>query len=499
MSAPASAPVEVVRLPNGATSARVGDVWLEDPRDPVAQARAFISPAEAKTLDTVVLFGGGTGHRVARLREVGVRHVVVYEPFPELRELARGPLLPRFEGTFLAGDEDELIDAVAAAMTKPEQIQLLSSRGYATLFPDFQARCNAAAREGLAFGEVQFNTLMYRTPLSAQQLAENVRRLAGTIKIAGLARPLEGKPAFIVSAGPSLDRNVHLVADAAKRGAVFAVNTAAKAVEHAGAPVDVLCALESLPHGHQLAVKAKSLLLDLSTHATSFDAEVEPKLVGFGAAGGEHVARHLPMPRFESAGNVANLALRACLLWGADPIVVLGQDCAFPDGRLYASHGGRDMWRARVEGEVVHFEVEEAIWKLFSDHDIPPPRQSPALELPAWGGAGTVTSSPVFANVAKYLHIISRGEAQGRTLIDATEGGARIEGWTERRLEDVLAELPERAHGLHEAFEVAPRFSQEEVDRARRSLKGELLAVEKAAAQCVQKTGSARDRAAKRL
>ncbi|MEO0326548.1 MAG: 6-hydroxymethylpterin diphosphokinase MptE-like protein, partial [Myxococcota bacterium] len=303
-----------------------------------------------------------------------------------------------------------------------------------------------------------------------------------------------------VSAGPSLDGNVHLVAEAAKRGAVFAVNTAAKAVEHAGGTVDVLCALESLPHAHQLAVSAKALLLDLSTHEASFEAKVEPKLVGFGAAGGEHVARHLPMPRFESAGNVANLALRACLLWGADPIVLLGQDCAFPGGRLYASHCGRDMWRARVEGDAVHFEVDEDVWRLFSEHDIPAPRRSPALSLPAWGNAeGRVDSAPAFANVAKYLHLVKEREARERRLINATEGGAHIEGWEETPLTTVLEELPERDHGLHEAIGGAPRFTEAEVAKARRGLKSELQAVEQAASRCLQRSGAARDRASQRL
>ena len=487
-------------MPSGATSARVGEVWLEDPRDPVGQARAFMTPEEARELDAVVLFGGGTGHRVARLRELGIRHVVVMEPFAALRDLARGPLLPRFEGTFLAGDDGELSDAVAAAMTTPDRIRLVASRGYATLFPDFEARCQAATREGLAFGEVQFNTLRYRTPLSAKQLAENVRRLTGTVKLASLGRPLEGKPAFIVSAGPSLDRNVHLLPKAATRGAVFAVNTAAKAVEHAGGTVDVLCALESLPHAHQLAVSARALLLDLSTHAASFDVAVEPKLVGFGAAGGEHVARHLPMPRFESAGNVANLALRACLLWGADPIVLIGQDCAFPGGRLYASHCGRDMWRARVEGDAVHFEVDEDVWRLFSEHDIPAPRRSPALALPAWGDPqGRVDSAPAFANVAKYLRLVKEREASDRRLVNATEGGARIDGWEETRLEALLDELPEQDHGLHDALGRAPRFTGAEVEKARRGLKGELQAVEQAAARCLQRSGPARERASQRL
>ncbi|MEM1414944.1 MAG: 6-hydroxymethylpterin diphosphokinase MptE-like protein [Myxococcota bacterium] len=491
--------VEVITLPSGALTARVGSVWLEDPRDPAAGAEAFLRPEQAEGVELVVLVGGGTGHRVEHLRRLGVPKVVVVEPLAELRALAHGPLAPVFRGCWIVHRMDELAACVRKTLARPNATRLVSSRGYAELFPGLLAECAEPVRQGLAAAEELFDTGRHRALLGTEQLAGNVRRLPGKVSAGALAasRPLAGRPAFLVSAGPSLDRNVGLLAEAAKRGPIFAVNTAARAVEHAGGAVDVLVALEPLPLGDQLSASARAVLCDVSTHPTTLDAPVDPKLVSFGSRRGEHLEKHLGLPHFETAGSVATYAVQAALNLGADPIVLLGQDCAFPDGRMYASHCQRDMWRARVVGDEVHLDVDEELWRLFTDHDIPELRTDPLVELPAWGGEGKVASIGMFANIGRVLMQAARA-ATGTRLINATEGGASLEGWEERRLADVLAELPERPHGLHEAIAATSRLGAADAERLRDTLRRELRAVERAAEQTLMKKGRARDVAGRR-
>ncbi|MEM1416161.1 MAG: 6-hydroxymethylpterin diphosphokinase MptE-like protein [Myxococcota bacterium] len=493
----------LVELPNGQRSARVGDLWLDDPVDPKGNAGRFVGPEDLRGADTVLLVGGGAGHRVERLRALGVRRIVTLEPFPELRALMEpgGPLFPSYEGTLVAGTLAELQWQVAATFATRESLRVFGSRPYAALFPDLLERCRPFVGRGLAMGEDAYEALQYRARLGAKHTAENVRRLAGTVRVDQLGAPLRGMPAFIVSAGPSLDRNLHLIEEAAKRGPVFAVNTAAKAIEHAQGTVDVLVTIESLPVGDQLSRTARSLLLDISAHASSFEAPIEPKVVTFGLERAQYVADHLGVGEFQTAGNVGTFALQAALNFGADPVVLLGQDCAFPDGRMYASHCQRDMWRARIEGRKVVLECDEALWRLFSEYELPAAQVTERIDLPAWGGAGSVVSNPMFTRIATHLQTVaaSRPEYAGRRFINATEGGASLEGWEEKPLEALLAELPERTHGLHEALAEAPRYGAPEVERARRAMQGELRAVERIAGKCLDKRGAAREQAAMKL
>ncbi|MEO0325785.1 MAG: 6-hydroxymethylpterin diphosphokinase MptE-like protein [Myxococcota bacterium] len=487
----------------GHWTAECGGVWLDDPDDPRGHAERFARPEDLRGVDAVVLVGGGLGYRVERLRALGVPRIVVLEPFPELRALMTpgGALAPRYEATLVAADLAELQRCVAETHATPDQLRVFSSSAYARLFPGLLDRCRHFIQSGLAMGELAYESLQYRARLGALHTAENVQRLTGTARVDRLGMPLAGTPAFIVSAGPSLDRNVHLIDEAAKRGPVFAVNTAAKAIEYLGGPVDVLVTIESLPVGDQLAQSARALLLDISAHASSFDAPIEPKVVTFGLERAQYVADHLGVGEFPTAGNVGTFAVQAALNLGANPVVLLGQDCAFPDGRMYASHCDRDMWRARVEGGDVVLECDEELWTLFSEYELPAAQVTELVKLPRWGGEGLVASNPMFARIAAYLASLSlaRPEYFDRRLVNATEGGARIDGWEEARLEDLLAELPVREHGLHAALAHTPRYTGAEIDRVRKTIQSELRAVERMAGKCLDKRGPARDEAAAKL
>ena len=492
--------LEIGTTASGAIVARVGDVWLEDPRDPVRAAEAFMTPEQAEGVELVVLVGGGTGHRVTRLRALGIRHIVVHEPLEALRAQIRGPLAPIFQGCLLTGSPEELAAAVRKTVARPERTRLVTSGGYAQLFPGLLAECADPVNQGLAAAREAFETGRHRATLGTEQLAANVRRLPGKVKVGALAatRPLAGKPAFLIAAGPSLDRNLALVAEAQRRGPVFAVNTAARAVEHVGGAIDVLVALEPLPLGDQLSTSARALLCDVSSHPSTLEAGLGATLVSFGAPRGEHLEEHFGLPPFPTEGNVATYAVRAALNLGADPVVLLGQDCAFPDGRMYASHCQRDMWRARVVGDEVHLDVDETLWRLFTDHAIPELRRDRLVWMPAWGDAeARVASIPMFARIAETL-VVMADRSPGARLINATEGGAHLRGWEDRTLADVLSELPERPHGLHEAIAAAPRFEAEEVARVRATLARELKALARASEKALLARGAARRRALER-
>jgi hypothetical protein len=73
-------------------------------------------------------------------------------------------------------------------------------------------------------------------------------------------------------------------------------------------------------------------------------------------------------------------------------------------------------------------------------------RREPLKEVPAWGGKDTALSTLGFSAVRAWLElaaeVVRRGRPEQR-LINATEGGARIEGFEELTLAEVLAPLPE--------------------------------------------------------
>jgi hypothetical protein len=67
-------------------------------------------------------------------------------------------------------------------------------------------------------------------------------------------------------------------------------------------------------------------------------------------------------------------------------------------------------------------------------------------EIPAWGGEGVVYSGVSFSGIRGWFEsaaAVLTEARDGLRLVNATEGGGRIQGFEESRLADVLRDLPE--------------------------------------------------------
>src|SRR5262249_34276427 len=139
------------------------------------------------------------------------------------------------------------LDRALSARVKPEDnTVLLVPPAYQRAFPEAHAKLAALLEEITGLALLKKNSVAERSHLIMERAIENLPRLCDVPLVDLEARPLAGTPAFIVSAGPSLDRNRDLLAQASTRGAIFAVNTSAPVLAKAGVPIDLLCAIEAI-------------------------------------------------------------------------------------------------------------------------------------------------------------------------------------------------------------------------------------------------------------
>src|SRR5690606_35601610 len=80
----------------------------------------------------------------------------------------------------------------------------------------------------------------------------NVELLQSAPSFLGLAEKYKNVPAWIVGAGPSLAKNVQHLADATKKGLVFAVNSSALALARHGVTPQVVACMQSIDVSHLL-------------------------------------------------------------------------------------------------------------------------------------------------------------------------------------------------------------------------------------------------------
>lgn len=170
--------------------------------------------------------------------------------------------------------------------------------------------------------------------LAAGFVLPGVERLFGRFK---------NVPAIIVAAGPSLDRNMHQLHAVKGKFPIIAVDTALRQLVANGIRPDIVCAADPSYENSLDFVGVENeadviLAIEPMTHPDIFASFKGPKmLMTFG--GGLHpVFKDLrePVGTLVCWGSIATTVFDLVRKMESDPIVFVGLDLSFQDGRLHA-------------------------------------------------------------------------------------------------------------------------------------------------------------------
>jgi hypothetical protein len=279
-------------------------------------------------------------------------------------------------------------------------------------------------------------TSLVQSDVTARNCIQNALAYARSPGIETLHNIGKGVPAVVVSAGPSLRRNITLLADPRYRSGVVvvAVQTTLKALLAHGIRPDYVVAIDY----HEISRRFYEGLTPADVAGTTLIADPKcnpiipvsfPGAVRFYADDvadrvvGEtllkrHRAHHnitknhgdLPL-----GATVAHSAYYLCRYLGCDPVILIGQDLGFTDGQYYAPGAAiHNAWASELN-ECNTIEMLE--WQRIA-------RARSMLHK-----ATDVRGRPIYTDeqMATYLQQFERDfasdTANGLTIIDATEGG----------------------------------------------------------------------------
>lgn len=295
-------------------------------------------------------------------------------------------------------------------------------------------RVNTWIGELGAYTDVSISTLVANGKRTAENVSRNLGWYAATPGIGRLKDAYAGKPAIIVSAGPSLRRNRHLLKDARNHACMIAVQTTFQPLLEMGIEPHFVTSLDyhtvSTRFFEKIPAKVSTQLV-AEPKATSeiFEMHAGPvSLLGNDYA--EAVLREMKLnrPRLASGATVAHLAFYLAEHLGCDPVIFVGQDLGFSDGLCYMPGTSyEDVWRPELSRFCT---VEMKQWEMLArDRHI-------LRRIPDWSGNPMYTEARLFT----YLQQFERDFAlTRRKVIDATEGGARKAGAEAMKLADALA------------------------------------------------------------
>jgi hypothetical protein len=415
----------------------------------------------------LVVFGLGLGHTVRRLRSRTARPIVVYEPDPTIlrSHLEFGPSdLGGVPIVCALPDLERVWPSVAVAGTGA---QVVGTPGYMEAFPAAQGELRSALTDVVQRMGTNGVARRVRGRSWVKDVCENVELLLRYPTFAGLKNAYEGVPAFIVGAGPSLDKNIGALGDAVKKGIVIATNSSASALAKRGIEPQVLACIESIDVSRFLRDLP---FVDRVLRAFSLSASPQALRTGAGPllpiyealpAIGEPLRQLVGEPGLPVCASVSTAAVALALRMGCNPIVLVGHDLAFTGGAAYARGTPYEGSRAHVTDDGnLRLSWTPSMIEVHRDAGSKVGERETLRELPAWGGLGTVASGMVFAGTRAWFAEGARSLKQARPhlrFINATEGGAHIPDWEELRLEAVLGQLPDT--GLTSA-DLAARAAQ---------------------------------------
>ena len=440
--------------------------------DPLREARLLISgngddlpPIDTIKNPVVVVMGFGLGYHVAALaakvKKQGL--IIVYEP--DLALLAA--VLNRIDHTAWLGAANILF------VTDPSDEGGLSeslegTEGILALGVDFVYHPASSARLGhgaatfaATFGRVMSAvrttvvTTLVQSEATIRNLLQNLDHYATGPGIADLKDRFTGRPAIVVSAGPSLARNIALLSTPGLRDrfVIIAVQTVLKTLLARGIKPHFVTALdyheisrrfyEGLTpqdvEGIELIVEPKvSPAVPIAFPGTvriSADGFLD-SLLGRGCGNGLQQVGGLArdMGAIPQGATVAHLAYYVARHCGCDPVIFVGQDLGFTDGQYYAAGAAiHNTWA----GELNDFNTLEMLeWQRIV-------RMRPYLrKMTDTLGRPIYSDEQMSTYLVQFQRDFVRDKEAGKTTIDSTEGGVRKEATIVRPLADVIeAEL----------------------------------------------------------
>jgi hypothetical protein len=419
------------------------ELYLHSRYDPVAEAVKLAAAVPIEGKFCFVVYGFALGYHVRAMldRLVGDGVVIVIEP--DLRTLATGLVCCDVSAAIDAGrliflvDEDKarlhdllrahnaLIMLGAEFLRHPPSMQL---------HPQAIGGISRLLTEFFSFTRMSLLTLVGNARTTCRNIAMNLPTYVSTPPIDILRDRFAGNPAVIVSAGPSLRRNIDRLAAAKGRAVICAVQTTLRPLLSRGITPDFVTSLDF----HEMSRKFFEDVGDLSdVHLVA-----EPKatwrvidgypgpvsLLGNDWAElvlGERLGRRAGL---KAGATVAHLAFYLAVYMGCNPIIFVGQDLAFT-GHVFYIPGVEihQTWRSELN-RFSTIEMKE--WDRIA-------RNGEILrKVEDIHGAPIYTDDLLFTYLEQFEKDIALAPA---TVINATEGGARIRGTQAMTLDEALA------------------------------------------------------------
>ena len=440
------------------------NIYLHNLQNPLQEAQEIFSMAENEPVAIHFIYGLGLGYlfQIASLNSKGT--VILYEP--DLNILKIVFTLVDFSNdilktnVFITDTLEKCSDYIHQKSNTKNTPLLLSTTSYrqlneesfSELVKELQ-RIVGSFLLDLKYTKEKFCYLVVST-------ISNIPSLINNIPLAEFKDKFSGKTAVIVSAGPTLDKNIETIKKYRDKIVLFVVGTAAKTIFKHNIKPDFICVIESYDCSKQLEN------LDL----TGVNFITEPysnknlrKLIFKNTY--LHVSSNLPVnslwsqiagikiDEYISKGTVSYMALNCARILGCKKLVLVGQDLAYLEGQCYSKDSAYKDLECRFNKKLNKWEIvarnfDEFCASLSNVKDYENAKQIASQRLTNLNNSlyfvkgingDMIPTESVYAAFIKPLTEYTK-MFNDRVYINTSMVGAQIDGFENMPLEEALSD-----------------------------------------------------------
>lgn len=262
----------------------------------------------------------------------------------------------------------------------------------------------------------------------------------------------KGKPAIIVSAGPSLSKNIDVLKKNKDNALIFCVGTALRTLNNNGIVPDFLNVIERYNtsiHYNLPCTKDITLITEAYTQSDVFEAKFRKHFL---TASLENDSSRWFLEKaekefveFETKGTVSYHALSCAKFLGCSPIILIGQDLAYTDGKCYAEGSAFEELECVFDDETQKYKIwpkdfDEFRDVYYSTHDWSLDYKNEKLNIKldelntlirfVDGQNGEkMPTNPGYYLYIEYIKEFAKRHGANLKLINSSLGGALLEGF----------------------------------------------------------------------
>lgn len=381
----------------------------------------------------------------AMLKNEGFNHIIVFEPELELlfialnfadfsEDIEKSRLILFHSEDFSEAVANKLMDLPNIGIySKLYDLHILTP--YYGKYKEDIVRINQRFTKGILQFVATHGNDANDSLVGIDHFVQNLPEMLTLPPFHQLLKKRETDTAVIVSTGPSLTKQIPILKEIAPHVTIISVDASMPVLEKHGIKPDIVTSLERIeltatffektsPEFHRDIVFLHSAV----QHRRVIEASHGQKMIVMRPFG--YMMSFEKIREFGYAGigmSAANVAYEVAFLMGHKHAVFIGQDLAY--GEDGTTHAKDHTFGANDEGFKKNAESNP----------------NNILEVTRYGGEGTIKTTAVWMMFLNYF-VNNIAETKGRIMpINATEGGARIEGTIEMPFREVADTIVDRA------------------------------------------------------